>query len=72
MARIDWPGLLAVGLGRPETGGLGLSPEAFWRLTPLELRHMLGQATTATPINRARLSSLMAAFPDQRKGEASG
>lgn len=72
MARIDWQGLLGVGLGRPEMGGLGLTPDAFWRLTPLELRMMLGQAANAAPLDRARLTCLMAAFPDHRKGEAIG
>lgn len=56
---IDWPGLMRVGLT-----GLGLAPEAFWRLTPIELRMMLG-AEMAVPMTRARLDELLAAFPDQ-------
>ena len=31
--RFDWPGLMQAGLR-----GLGLTPDQFWRLTPLELR----------------------------------
>ena len=37
MSLIDWPGLIRAGLV-----DLRLSPEAFWRLTPVELRIMLG------------------------------
>ena len=38
----DWPGLLRAGLH-----DLGLEPAAFWRLTPVELRIMLGAEATA-------------------------
>ena len=48
--------------------GLGLTPEAFWRLTPVELRMMLGADALAPPLTRARLEELAAAFPDARKG----
>ena len=34
---IDWAGLMRVGLH-----GLRLEPGAFWRLTPVELRMMMG------------------------------
>lgn len=64
-AGIDWPGLMRVGLT-----GLGLAPETFWRLTPVELRMMLG-AETAAPMTRARLDELLAAFPD-RTGQEGG
>lgn len=57
--RIDWPGLMRAGLH-----GLGLRPEEFWRLTPLELRIMLGAEQAALPLTRARLAELAAAFPD--------
>lgn len=59
---IDWPGLLRIGLLR-----LGLSPEAFWRLTPVELRMMLGEAAAVPSLTRARLEELAAAFPDRIK-----
>lgn len=42
--RIDWPGLIRAGLGQ-----LGLAPEVFWRLTPVELRIMLGAEAAAPP-----------------------
>ena len=37
MSRINWPKLMAAGLR-----GLGLTPAAFWALTPAELMLMLG------------------------------
>ena len=66
-AAIDWPGLMRVGLQ-----GLGLTPEAFWRLTPVELRMMLGTESAAPPLTRSRLAELAAAFPDARKGQDNG
>ena len=57
--RIDWPGLMRAGLH-----GLGLEPAAFWRLTPVELRMMLGAEQLAPPLTRARLAEMAAAFPD--------
>jgi uncharacterized phage protein (TIGR02216 family) len=56
---IDWRGLMRTGLH-----GLGLEPAAFWRLTPVELRIMLGAEQMAPPLTRARLAELAAAFPD--------
>lgn len=58
-AGIDWPALMRAGLH-----GLGLTPEAFWRLSPIELRIMLGAEHGAPPLTRARLEELAAAFPD--------
>jgi len=72
MRRIDWAGLMRVGLGRPEAGGLGLTPAEFWRLSPLELRIMLGIGEAELPVGRARLEALMAAFPDSRTGGEDG
>lgn len=60
MSRMDWAGLLRVGLH-----GLRLSPEAFWRMTPAELEIMAGLTASARPLDRARLSALAAAFPDE-------
>jgi len=60
VARIDWPGLMVAGLH-----GLGLSPEAFWRLTPAELRIMLGVGPNTVPLARSRLEELARAFPDR-------
>ncbi|AXQ93236.1 phage tail assembly chaperone [Cereibacter azotoformans] len=66
MAGLDWAGLLRVGLE-----GLRLSPDAFWRLTPAELRIMLG-ASAVSPLSRARLDELLRAYPDMRKDEDDG
>ncbi len=56
--RFDWPALMHLGLK-----GLGLSPAAFWALTPAELRLMLGEASAAS-MGRAGLEALARAFPD--------
>jgi uncharacterized phage protein (TIGR02216 family) len=72
MRRIDWAGLMRVGLGPQAAGGLGLRPQEFWRLSPVELRIMLGMAGEAAPVGRNRLEALMAAFPDGRKGGGNG
>jgi uncharacterized phage protein (TIGR02216 family) len=67
MSGIDWPGLMQAGLH-----GLGLEPAAFWRLTPIELRMMLGREQLVPPLTRARLAELAAAFPDKRKDQDDG
>jgi uncharacterized phage protein (TIGR02216 family) len=59
MSGMDWPGLMRVGLH-----GLRLAPEQFWRLTPQELRVMLGEPTAPATLTRARLEDLARAFPD--------
>jgi uncharacterized phage protein (TIGR02216 family) len=61
---LDWPGLMRVGLQ-----GLGLTPEVFWRLTPVELRLMTGAETLVPPLTRARLEELARAFPDGARGQ---
>lgn len=66
-ARIDWAGLMRAGLN-----GLGLAPDAFWRLSPVELRIMMGAEADAPPLTRVRLEELAAAFPDLRKGAEDG
>ncbi len=59
--RVDWPALMAAGIG-----GLRLHPEAFWALSPVELRAALGaQGGVASPLGRSGLSALMAAHPDE-------
>lgn len=65
MSGIDWPGLLRAGLFE-----LKLTPDAFWRLTPIELKIMLGAENTAPALTRARLEELAAAFPDGRKARS--
>ena len=66
-SRIDWPGLMRAGML-----GLGLAPEAFWRLTPVELKIMLGAGLATLALTRARLDELAAAFPDVSKGNGDG
>jgi uncharacterized phage protein (TIGR02216 family) len=63
MTRLDWPGLMRAGMV-----GLRLTPDAFWRLTPAELRLMLGQGSSAAPLNRSGLDELMAKWPDIGSG----
>ncbi|MGB3277797.1 MAG: rcc01693 family protein [Pseudorhodobacter sp.] len=67
MTGIDWAGLMQVGLH-----GLGLQPEAFWRLTPVELRIKLGAQAGAAPLTRARLDELARAFPDVKRESNDG
>lgn len=57
---LDWPNMMRAGLY-----GLGLTPDAFWRLTPAELRLMLGLEQAVPVFDRARLEDLMARFPDK-------
>ncbi|MFZ5964714.1 rcc01693 family protein [Thalassococcus sp. BH17M4-6] len=64
MAGFDWPVLMRAGMR-----GLGLSPDAFWALTPAELKLLLGAGSGIAPMGRARLDELVAAFPDRIKGQ---
>ena len=60
--RFDWPALMRLGLK-----GLGLRPEEFWALTPIELMLMLGlEGGGNAPLGRDRLEQLARAFPDTR------
>lgn len=61
---LDWPRLMRLGLG-----GLGLSTEAFWTMTPVELTRALEGAGLIPlpgngPMTRAGLDRLMVDFPD--------
>jgi uncharacterized phage protein (TIGR02216 family) len=59
--RIDWTTLIGVGVGR-----LGLAPDAFWAMSPVELRAALGGFRSgAEPLGRDALEALMAAHPDR-------
>ena len=60
---LDWPNLMRAAMTRRELGGLGLMPDQFWRLTPLELRLMLGEGDA--PLTRSRLEQLAASYPDK-------
>lgn len=67
MTGMDWQGLMRVGLHH-----LGLEPAAFWRLTPVELRIMLGTSPESQPLTRSRLAELASVFPDKMKDEQHG
>ena len=64
MSDFDWPALMRAGMR-----GLGLMPDAFWSLTPAELRLMLGQGAGTGPMSRAGLDALLATYPDKGLGE---
>lgn len=63
-ARFDWPAMMRAGLQ-----GLGLAPDAFWRLSPAEFLVMLGEVPEAAPLGRAGLEALIARFPDSGQKE---
>lgn len=67
MSGLDWPGLMRAGLGQ-----LRLTPDQFWRLSPVELRIMLGSEAAIPPLTKTRLDELAAAYPDQGKGKDHG
>ncbi len=60
MTGFDWPALMQAGLR-----GLGLSPAAFWALTPAELAVLLGREGGMAPLARAQLDELLDAYPDK-------
>ena len=64
MNGFDWPALMRAGMQ-----GLRLTPDQFWRLTPAELRLMLGQGAGQAPLGRAGLDALQAAYPDKEQGD---
>lgn len=47
--------------------GLGLSPDEFWALTPVELQMKLGSDAARAPMLSDGLAALMAAYPDKKK-----
>jgi len=59
MRGLDWPALMRAGMQ-----ALRLTPSEFWRLTPAELRLMLGPGAGRGPLGRDGLDRLLAAFPD--------
>ncbi|MFN3606521.1 MAG: phage tail assembly chaperone [Cypionkella sp.] len=65
---MDFAGLMRAALCPPWQGGLGLTPQVFWGLTPQELRLMLGRDTAPHTMTAARLGALMAQYPDLEKG----
>ena len=60
---MDWAALMRAGVK-----GLGLQPDAFWRLTPAELQLILGDSGADAPLLSGALDALMAAYPDASKG----
>jgi uncharacterized phage protein (TIGR02216 family) len=63
--RVDWTALIGVGMGR-----LGLTPDAFWAMSPVELRSALGGlGSRSKTLGRDDLAKLMAAHPDKGQGE---
>jgi|28_taG_2_1085356.scaffolds.fasta_scaffold00013_100 uncharacterized phage protein (TIGR02216 family) len=64
MSGFDWSALMRLGLT-----GLRLTPDAFWHLTPAELRLMLGPDRAGAAMDRAGLQDLMLAFPDGPRSE---
>ena len=66
MRGLDFTGLLRAAISPPNLGGLGLTPQVFWALTPIELRVMLGREGGGALMSRARLDELTAAYPDQK------
>ena len=67
MSGFDWPGLMRAGMR-----GLGLKPDEFWRLSPVELMLMLGRDGGEAPLGRARLDALTRDFPDGDGGRGDG
>ena len=43
---------------------LGVSPEAFWRLSLKEWRMLTARATGLVPMGRGEVEALMRAWPD--------
>ena len=61
--KFNWPELLRAGVLH-----LRLSPEAFWALTPAELRLLMGDRGRAS-LDRSGLDALLAQFPDSGEGD---
>jgi uncharacterized phage protein (TIGR02216 family) len=57
--RLDWAGLLRIGLVE-----LRLAPDTFWSLTPAELMLIAGLGPRPETMTRAGLDALIARFPD--------
>jgi uncharacterized phage protein (TIGR02216 family) len=62
--RLDWAGLLRVGLVE-----LRLTPDVFWGLTPAELMLIAGVGPRPGAMTRAGLDALIARFPDTARTE---
>jgi uncharacterized phage protein (TIGR02216 family) len=60
---------MLAGLAPRGQGGLGLTPDQFWTLTPAELALMTGRQGSGRPMSREGLAGLMKAWPDRNGGE---
>lgn len=60
MSEIEWDRLVRFGLT-----DLGLSPDVFWSMTPVELMLMAGSHQTDGVMSRSGLTDLMKRFPDK-------
>ncbi|CUH53461.1 rcc01693 family protein [Shimia marina] len=67
MATFDWPALRMAGLR-----GLGLTPDVFWGLTPVELMVMLRPHHGPEALSRAGFEALMQSYPDLQDSAAFG
>jgi uncharacterized phage protein (TIGR02216 family) len=67
--RIDWPRLMAAGLG-----ALRLAPDVFWTMTPVELAAALegaGLTRRAAAPSRQAVMEMMARYPDGETSDGS-
>jgi uncharacterized phage protein (TIGR02216 family) len=56
----DWGAMLRAAVA------MGLSPEAFWRLSLKEWRMLTAVSSGAVPLGRRELDEMMRAWPDDR------
>jgi len=60
MIGFDWPSMMRIGLYQ-----MGLKPDEFWQLTPLEFLIISGlEGRISAVLTRADLIGLCARFPD--------
>ncbi len=59
---IDWPALMRAGMHR-----LGLRPDQFWALSPVELTLMLGSGAAISPLGRERLEELERLYGEKER-----
>ncbi len=62
-----WASVIRFGLAR-----LRLPPQAFWRLSLVELTALIAAGDLPAMATRQGLEALMAQFPDMRKNEERG
>lgn len=67
MSRVDWPGLMRLGLVE-----LRLTPDVFWALTPVELMLLAGGDGGSVKMTRVGFEALAARFPDTPRCQDEG